>query len=214
MKRLLFLAAGLYPRWWRQRYGDEFDALLEDINPNWRAMLDVLTGAMTMQMKTVGTLPVIGILVGALAGAVIAMNTPQLFASSATFQLTSANTANDGPGVAKDVEVALESVVGTSDEARKATSVQLGQGGTSTLVLSYQDRDPEKAKRVADSLAAAVAQHKGTGTYRLLDAPRLATVPVPAGREILVASGGGLGLLAGVIARLMFRPRRRPAGAE
>jgi hypothetical protein len=50
MKRFILLVARLYPRSWRQRYGDGFDALLEDLNPSWWDALDVLKGAATMQM--------------------------------------------------------------------------------------------------------------------------------------------------------------------
>jgi hypothetical protein len=59
MKRLLGVAARLYPSWWRQRYESEFDALLEDVRPGWRELRDVITGALTMQIKTVGTIPVV-----------------------------------------------------------------------------------------------------------------------------------------------------------
>jgi hypothetical protein len=50
MRRLILLLARLYPRSWKQRYGEEFDALLEDLNPRWWDAMDVLKGATTMQM--------------------------------------------------------------------------------------------------------------------------------------------------------------------
>ena len=33
MRRWILLAANLYPRAWRVRYGEEFQALLEDVDP-------------------------------------------------------------------------------------------------------------------------------------------------------------------------------------
>jgi uncharacterized protein involved in exopolysaccharide biosynthesis len=45
-------AAGLYPAAWRARYGEEFEALLEDIGPCWRDVWNVLAGALKMQMAT------------------------------------------------------------------------------------------------------------------------------------------------------------------
>jgi hypothetical protein len=59
MKWLCRFAARLYPSWWRRRYATEFEALLEDVTPGWRALFDVITGALTMQIKTPGTIPVV-----------------------------------------------------------------------------------------------------------------------------------------------------------
>src|SRR5687768_13915943 len=52
MKRLIEWAARLYPRAWRERYGEEFRALIEDVRPGWRELWDVLRGACGMQMRT------------------------------------------------------------------------------------------------------------------------------------------------------------------
>lgn len=49
MKRVIRFVARIYPRAWRQRYGEEFEALLEDTGADWRVVLDVLTGAMSMR---------------------------------------------------------------------------------------------------------------------------------------------------------------------
>jgi hypothetical protein len=35
MRRFILLLARLYPRSWRRRYGEEFEALLRDLNPRW-----------------------------------------------------------------------------------------------------------------------------------------------------------------------------------
>jgi len=51
MKRWIRLAAKLYPSGWRQRYGAEFEALLDDSRSDWRDAMDVLWGAMRMQMS-------------------------------------------------------------------------------------------------------------------------------------------------------------------
>jgi len=50
MRRSIQLAVNLYPHRWRERYGVEFDAVLEDINPGWREFADILRGALTMQI--------------------------------------------------------------------------------------------------------------------------------------------------------------------
>ncbi len=50
MKLLIRFAARLYPRSWRERYGAEFDALLDDLGANPRIALNVLTAAINMQV--------------------------------------------------------------------------------------------------------------------------------------------------------------------
>ena len=52
MKRLIYLSAKLYPRWWRDRYGAEFDALIEDDAASLSAAVNVLTEALLMQIRT------------------------------------------------------------------------------------------------------------------------------------------------------------------
>jgi hypothetical protein len=42
---------GLYPPAWRDRYGAEFVALLEDVGPGWRVFWNVVRGAIEMQMN-------------------------------------------------------------------------------------------------------------------------------------------------------------------
>jgi capsular polysaccharide biosynthesis protein len=51
-ERLIRFACRLYPAAWLNRYGAEFEALLEDTGGNWRDVLDVLLGALKMQLTT------------------------------------------------------------------------------------------------------------------------------------------------------------------
>ena len=51
MKRLLRVVVKLYPRKWRDHYGGEFEALLDDTGVNGRVVLDVLSGALLMQLQ-------------------------------------------------------------------------------------------------------------------------------------------------------------------
>ncbi len=52
MKRWIAFAAALYPRKWRDEYGEEFVALLDDLEPRWRVFVNVLGGAIRMQITT------------------------------------------------------------------------------------------------------------------------------------------------------------------
>ena len=50
MRRLIYFFAKLYPSWWRDRYGAEFTALIEDDAATLRAALNALAGALLMQI--------------------------------------------------------------------------------------------------------------------------------------------------------------------
>jgi len=52
MKRLIRLASWLYPTSWRRRYGREFEALLDEVKPGSRQLIDVLKGAISMQIRS------------------------------------------------------------------------------------------------------------------------------------------------------------------
>ncbi|HEX5227692.1 MAG TPA: hypothetical protein VFW44_08270 [Bryobacteraceae bacterium] len=51
MKGLLCRLALFYPRWWRERYGREFETLIEDSDLRWRDVIDVIVSAIEMKMK-------------------------------------------------------------------------------------------------------------------------------------------------------------------
>ena len=94
MRRLLQLAARLYPRAWRERYGVEFDALMEDVEPGFREVLDVLRGASAMQISNGSLylrLAAIMALFGAIAGGVASLKAPSKYVSAAVMRVTSAH---------------------------------------------------------------------------------------------------------------------------
>ena len=49
-RRLVRWATRLYPRWWRQRYGAELDALLDDVDLRWRDIGSIVRGGMLMRL--------------------------------------------------------------------------------------------------------------------------------------------------------------------
>jgi hypothetical protein len=195
MKRLLRLAVQLYPSWWRQRYAAEFEALLddvmrqrarasarafEDVTPGWRAVFDVLNGAITMRMRTLGTIPVVCTLAGALIGGVAAMRIPAVYASSATIRLDGPDLPNAGAPRALEVRASLEKALGQAGAAPAATTVTLDRNSPRpTIRVTYADRDPVQAQRGAERLAAAIA---GDGqlsrSSELLSSPSLPAAPV------------------------------------
>lgn len=73
MHPLTKFASKLYPRWWRERYGDEFAALLEDARPGISGTLDVLKGALTMQFTSTSSVKML--LLCSLCGLIVALST-------------------------------------------------------------------------------------------------------------------------------------------
>jgi 1-aminocyclopropane-1-carboxylate deaminase/D-cysteine desulfhydrase-like pyridoxal-dependent ACC family enzyme len=71
MRRLSQFIARLYPRSWRERYGAEFFALLEDVGADWQTSADILKGALEMQIRAVGLVKIL--LAVGLAGTLTAM---------------------------------------------------------------------------------------------------------------------------------------------
>jgi len=71
MNQVMKLLARMYPSSWRERYGTEFDALLEDAKPSARGVIDLLFGVLKMQLttwtpvKTIVGLSILGVLTSA-----------------------------------------------------------------------------------------------------------------------------------------------------
>jgi capsular polysaccharide biosynthesis protein len=79
----------LYPASWRERYGEEFQALLEDSAPSFSAVLDLMKGAMKMHLK-VPSFPKLALLLsvaGMLAGWGISFLVTPSYISQATLLL-------------------------------------------------------------------------------------------------------------------------------
>ena len=60
MRNLIRWATKLYPPAWRDRYGVEFDALLNEVGPSWRDLFNVLGGALSVRARSLieGHVPV------------------------------------------------------------------------------------------------------------------------------------------------------------
>jgi len=90
MKRVIRAAAWLYPRRWRERYGSEFEALIEDARVDWRSLLDVVKGAAKMQFSRwgFGRIAVVTMFAGAVIAAVIAYRIPNEYESRVTLRVS------------------------------------------------------------------------------------------------------------------------------
>ena len=91
MKRFILLIARLYPRSWREEFGEEFDAVLDDVKPSWRVFANILGGAIMMQIAT-GTnwlkLAAATAVVGAIAALGMSYRVAPRYVSSAAISVT------------------------------------------------------------------------------------------------------------------------------
>ncbi len=83
MKRILKFLARLYPLTWRNRYGDEYEALLEEAKPRAGDVFDVFWGAFKMHMKTwrMSRITIVCSLAGMLAAVAMSFTRPPLYRS-------------------------------------------------------------------------------------------------------------------------------------
>src|SRR5713101_6289550 len=99
MRNLIRFAAWLYPPRWRRRYGVEFDALLEDVRPGWRELLNVLKGALAMQIRHFGAMAAGFAVAGALVAGLVSWRMPNSYVSSATVYWSPAEAAKEVPAL-------------------------------------------------------------------------------------------------------------------
>jgi hypothetical protein len=89
MKRLIRFVAFLYPMSWRARYGVEFEALLEDLDPDWRTFLDTVKGALEMRINTwnMGKILAATGIAGMVIGLAVSLAFPRQYASTAVIKI-------------------------------------------------------------------------------------------------------------------------------
>lgn len=204
MRRLLQLAARLYPPSWRRRYAREFDALLQDINPGWPQVWDVFHGAVSMQIRSLGTIPVAATLAGVVIGGLVALSTPPVYASSATLRFN---------GPQSQILVNTERALGGFQGARMHASVVTNgdDAAGQMLRVTFENPDAAEAQRMATRLVEALAAN---ASMEVLSAATLPTTPSGPDYPINLTAGGAAGLALGVLILLAIRLSRRPLDAR
>jgi hypothetical protein len=110
MRRVLKLLARLYPADWRARYGAEYEALLEEREPRWRDVFDVMWAAMKMHMTTWRFVRVVlpCVFVGGLVAVAISFVAPPKYASETTFMVAAPPPLDQVCGGGKDLPSGLQ----------------------------------------------------------------------------------------------------------
>ena len=240
MKRLFDLAARLYPRDWRDRYGLEFQALLDDMKPGWRDIADVLAGGLQMHVRRAHPAVIaatVGI-IGACAAGVVAVSMADRFISTGTMNVRPAGPSTE-PGTAKpDVmprlaqdafshktlagiiekydlyasERAQASPEAVIDHMRGDIGVQLVS--PSVFQVSFASSDGRKAQQVAHELMAQLVRSNmevSGSVVQVLDVPDEGQVSINSRRVTLAGVGGfGGGALLGTVIGFLRRRSSQP----
>ena len=212
MKRLLRLAARLYPRAWRDRYGAEFDVLIDDLTPHWRHAFNIVVGALIMQISRVAFVPVACAAAGSIIGAVVSLAMPPVYASSSWVLV-------QGPS-GQRIRTAIDGVLQATAFDKDAIAVTLrGEPGREPVLLEVSG-SAGSARAAQDATAKAMGalieanfvgeqreQTPGVQFRALQPANLPSTARQDTARNSAV--GGGLGFLVGGVAALVAHYRRR-----
>jgi capsular polysaccharide biosynthesis protein len=230
MRRALNALISLYPRKWRNRYENEFFALLEDVPLTWRTFFDVFGGALIMQMKIwspwklVAAFAAVGLL-GAVAfslmvpdryvsTAIITIENGGLEGVNSTIQRMERRSAltqlinEQGLYERERTHVPLEDVI----EQMKAKDIRVTTGkstkGLPAISISFAAGDAAKAQRTAGGLVqqffeASIHAHEdnpAAGRTFAIYDPPSLAVHVGPRRLRIII----MGAIAGIVAGLLF----------
>jgi len=218
------LAGRLYPRAWRERYGEEFAALMEDLpSQNWRTVWDIVKGGVAMQVKFHGAGVARAAMmfgaVGGLAAGVGSFAIPNAYVSTALIASSSLTPGSSANELLRSLAILrAESIIekhklypGVDSGAARMTMmkdvrVSIPKGGSkegAAFLVSFQHRDGAVARSVVTELTEAIMENQGP--WKVLDSPSLPVDPVFPNRPVVAF----LGVLAGVVlggVGAVFRP--------
>ena len=151
MRQLIRWVARLYPAGWRERYAAELDALIDDIQPKWQDLFNVLLGALRMRMATGNCLKIVASagLAGALAAGVGALMIEDRYVSTAVVRFTFAGLTD------RDRQGTLERLMRMEQEVFSRKS--LGELMTQPALDLYpEDRKRMPQEDVVENLRKAL----------------------------------------------------------
>jgi capsular polysaccharide biosynthesis protein len=216
MSRMIRFLARLYPRSWRERYGAEYAALLEDVRPDGRTAANVLTGALAMQVrnwKSWGILAGSALLGAAvIAGLFVAM--PNSYVSSAVLKFGEqgdrADTIDDINTLVMNVESratmtrvittfnlyqrerSRETLEDVIEEMKKQIIIQ-PLGANPAFAIRFNYYDPHVAQKVTQYLAtlflAENLRNNSSISLSVLDAASLPQSPFYPNKPLIIGFG-------------------------
>lgn len=228
MKRLVYLAIRLYPRKWRDRYGSELDALIEDSRQTGLAgLLDILKGAITMRIARgpagqVAAATLAGVLLAAAAWAILPNTYRSTGAATVPGSTTSALLNEAAMKVLSPPEVReliTKHGLGSTDPEQveefkhhlTISRVELVRLGTRrdevhAFSVSFHSRDARTSQAVAQDVLDRLLRNLPSGAS-ILDAPLLPKRAMSPALGPILFVGTVCGLLLGGILTLLSRRR-------
>lgn len=230
MSRMTRWAARLYPRWWRERYGEEFAALLDDTNPDTRGTFDILKGALAMQMTTLSAKRVFCLttITGLLLGVITAFILTPQFSSTATLGIPGSRDDREASmRVNTDIQrilsrgslVQLIRDLGLYPDLRSKMAARdlldkmredirvMPLTGTSESTFQIEFRYPDRV--VAHRTVSALTLEFEKAGFTIKSPASLAQTPIFPNRLNISLSGIFIGMVLGSLSALMMHVFRR-----
>ena len=223
MRPLLRAAARLYPRAWRARYGEEFDAFIDDLTPRWRDVLNILVGALIMQISRLAALPVAFAIGGAILGGAVSLAMPPVYASSSLVLALMPSRPSDDSERTLPIRETVEAVLQEAAVDKRVITVTLRSehGRAAVVDVSASEGSASAAKNAAEKALGAIIKASLVGSerhaqntgvqFRVLEVPNL---PMTSHRDWTgnSAIGGALGFgVGGIVVLVAYRRRHAKA---
>jgi uncharacterized protein involved in exopolysaccharide biosynthesis len=198
MRILNRAAARCYPSRWRARYAQEFEALLEEVEPGRAAFFNILIGALAMHLRRTGVMAAGCVALGTLIGGAAALRLPETFASTATLRLPSTDESF--------LQRAQRTHAAESLEVRRRASVTIDvpvdeKTRSTMLTVTFADRDPDKAREVTERLIGSIL------TANAIPSGSIRTARTGPNRPKVAGTGAAAGLMIGTVV-MWFRRRK------
>jgi uncharacterized protein involved in exopolysaccharide biosynthesis len=216
MSRLIHFLARLYPRSWRERYGAEYAALLDDVRPDGRTAANVFLGALAMQIRNWKSWEILAASalfgVAIIPGLSVAM--PKTYASRAILKVGDQVDRQEAIDAINALAVNVESrsslaglieadglyqyqrsripLLDVLDEMIKGIRVTPVDSKTA-VAIEFDYSDPKVAQKVTQDLVARFMNEnvrQGNGvTLQLIDSPSLPKSPIGPNKPLIIGLG-------------------------
>ena len=231
MKRVVRFLIRLYPAWWRQRYGRELEALLEDSGSQARDVWDLFRAAMEMQMKTSSFTRIVSLcgIAGLVLAGAVAFSMPYRYRSTATLKVEPDSNAFARVTQAAFTQNALTTIVVNHKLYRRERmriqmeevidrmrrEIRIVPAAPNLAQVSFAYEDPIEAQRVSQDLVGRIISTNlftpNAPMIQLVAPADEATRQIEGkARTAMTSLGLPAGLLFGVVLALILR-RRAPA---
>jgi hypothetical protein len=234
-RSLLKATARLYPRWWRQRYGDGLDALIEDADPQWTDLFGIVGEVLAMQWRSgwkYALVIVAAVVVGAAVAAGLALEQPVEYVADAVVQPHVTDVAAAPSELLNQAwqettsrtnlsrlirgldlyplereRLPLEDVI----ERMRNEDLKLDSYDRQSARILFHYADRGKARAVVDEISREWSRPKANwpGNLELIRPAALPGAREPTDWVPFLAYGTGGGLLVGLIAAgIWWRPQK------